>query len=570
MKRTRRLAFLQLPHWDNDVRGPRENLRVAAGYLSWALERSRESSHWDPVICDETTDELDDGHLVKHLVNLKPEVIAATLYLWNIERTLHVLGRVKTFLPHLVVIAGGPEVARSHPFLLRSRVPDIVVEGEGEVVFPEILRCLREKTVPDLLTVGWRVPNGSFRWGSREPSLVMLPEAMPPPAHSIWYPDSRGMAYFEATRGCPLQCFFCRYPHDRRAMSFLPVEEVIERVRILRERGTREIRFVDPTLNAHPRFTELLETLASFNHDAGVEFFAELRAETLTEEQARLLARANIREVEVGVQSLNPVVLKAVGRSSDFAALERGLTLLDRHVERITLDIMYGLPHQTAADIRCSVEWATRWKHVRIQFLPTLLIPGTPLRTLRHRLGLRGQNRPPYRVTATGSMDAHQLYEVELWAREFCHSDFDIVTRRFVGAALPDLFEEKVEPDPRAFTERWPLPGRSIRRAVLLRSRDFFAERFRIAETVVRAIRYEPFVLWQFVLCVEREEPLDVLDLLIEKVRAAPLHPLDRFVWAEQTGRLAARRIMILLNRRKRYDPHWMRAAETLLRQTFL
>jgi hypothetical protein len=40
------------------------------------------------------------------IVDWKPDVIAATLYLWNIERTLHLLRKVRRRLPFVKTIAG--------------------------------------------------------------------------------------------------------------------------------------------------------------------------------------------------------------------------------------------------------------------------------------------------------------------------------------------------------------------------------------------------------------------------------------------------------------------------------
>ena len=95
------------------------------------------------VVSIPNADSLDDRHLLKEIRRLKPDVIAATLYLWNIERTLVLLEQARAFLPRLKVIAGGPEVAADHPFLFRNSVVDVAVSGEGENVFPEILKAFR-------------------------------------------------------------------------------------------------------------------------------------------------------------------------------------------------------------------------------------------------------------------------------------------------------------------------------------------------------------------------------------------------------------------------------------------
>ena len=114
MKRS--VLFLQLPRLDHDAHGRRENVPLAAVYLRNALENSAEAA-FHRVVSIPRQDELDDQHLLASIQRVKPDIIAATLYLWNVERTLDLLDKAREILPKMKVIVGGPEVAADHPFL---------------------------------------------------------------------------------------------------------------------------------------------------------------------------------------------------------------------------------------------------------------------------------------------------------------------------------------------------------------------------------------------------------------------------------------------------------------------
>ena len=144
----------------------------------------------------------------------------------------------------------------------------------------------------------------------------------------------------------------------------------------------------------------------------------------------------------------------------------------------------------------------------------------------------------------------------------------DSPTRRFVGRALPDLFAERVVVDVAAGRGD-PLPGRKIRRALILRGDNLFGCRSRLLAVARRAMRDEPHVQWQFVLSPAAEEPLDILDDLIDAIDAAPPHLLDRLVFPVDAGPRAARRVFILLRKGRRYDPDWIAAADSALRAAF-
>jgi len=569
---------------------------LAAACLQGALARSAERTHWDLLQTPATQDAADNSSLLAAVRTLRPDVIGATLYLWNIERTLRLLAALKQHLPRLRTVVGGPEVAREHP-LLFSRPPakresprlsnagvDVAVIGEGEAVFPGILAALRRGGNTNWRNVAWH-RNHRFVWGARPPPTRPLVALLPPANHPIFRPDANGMAYLETNRGCPMRCAFCCYNLRRKGWSSLPTAEVEHRILILRQRGTREIRLVDPTFNAHPCFRAILTAMQRANRDKQVRFFVELRADTLTEQDAAALAAANVAEAEVGVQSTAPTVLRCIRRPTNLERVLAGIERLQRHGIRPTIDFMYGLPHQGLDDIERSLAVLERFPDAHQQFLPTLLLPGTELRDRARELRLCAQPLPPYRVQSTNRLSARQLAAIESLAEDRL-GRFDSPTRRFVGRRLVDLFAERTTvntcmPETRHARPRalqCPHLGRaacldrrslSNRRAVIFRGDNLFAQRRAIGATIRDAALREPDILWQFVLAPAHEEPLDMLDFLIATIRRLPSHWLDRLVSPAGTRRFAARRLFVRLPRGRRIDTEWRQEAEKLLAGVF-
>ena len=582
----KQILFLQLPRLDPDISSPGENLMPAAACLRAALERSPEAKHWEVIETPACQDTAADSALADHIAALRPDALSATCYLWNIERTLHLLKLLKKRLPSLKVVIGGPDIAANHPLLpgiedarhptqdARSlpsdlRFPaDALVVGEGETVFPSVLRFFRVGQAPNFSGVAWRDENGIFAEGTRKRPVKPLQDLLPAPDHPINKPDAFGMAYLETNRGCPMRCAFCCYNLRRSTTTCLPPDEVATRIRILRGRGAKEIRLTDPTFNAHPRFDEILEVMTRENGDRSMAFFVEIRADTLTDDQARRLAAAGVAEAEVGIQSTDPNVLKIIHRPLNADRVLRGIEALLRHSIKPTLDFMYGLPEQDANDIERSLEWLARFgEDIHPQFLPTLLLPGTELRDRAKELSIRAQRLPPYRVLSTDALSARQLAQVEALANERL-GGFDSPTQRFVGARLPDLFPARLRialptPDAR------PTTPDSNRQALLISGSDLFSQREALAALIRRCILAEPHVLWQFVLEPTEEEPLDLFDFLIAAFGKLPGHWLDRLVSPPGQKRLCARRLFVKLPRGKRFDPAWIDEVEDLLASGF-
>ena len=562
------ILFVQLPQLDNSVEGPHENVRLAAVYLRHAVEVSRQTRRYDFDVLPPQADDWDDAHVVDEIVRLSPSVIACTLYLWNVERSLDVLKRVKARLPEIRAIVGGPEADRHHPFLLRSGVVDAAAMGEGEAVIVPLLQALRTGAPPDLQDVGWKEKSG-WTWGRQPNPHTPLESILPRASHPLLQPDANGMAYLETSRGCPLRCVYCLYHHYHRGLGVITPRDLTARLTVLRGRGAREIRFVDPTFNAHPAFDDILAALVRANSSRSLAFFGEIRADTLTRAQADLLAKANVRDVEVGIQSVSPSVLNAIRRPTDLAAASRGIRWLIKRGIRVTVDVMYGLPGQTLQDVKRSIQWTQGLGRVNLQCLQTLLLPGTNLRRNRARWKISAADRPPYGVTSTGTLSADELKEAEQYIQSISPAALDSPASRFVGCSLPDLFVERVRVRVPDDLQSQEIPGALSRRAALLYGADLFRHRVSLAQWIRRAVQQEPHILWQFVLLPEHEEPLDLFDFLIAEVRRLPLHVSDRYAGVWFRGKRAARRIFVQLKKGRRYDPSWIDAVEEDLREAF-
>jgi radical SAM superfamily enzyme YgiQ (UPF0313 family) len=564
----KRLLFLQLPRLDPDLSAPGENVMLAAACLTHALRRTPEARYWRVLDAADAQDNLADEPLLAHLENLRPDCIAATCTLWNVERTLRLLQRLKRQRPGLRLVVGGPEAAREHPLLFRADSPcDAVAIGEGETVFPSMLRSLRTGAAPDIETVATRrqapesggLPPG-WLWGTRPRTLPALVDVLPPPTAPVNRPDAQGMAYLETNRGCPLRCAFCCYNLRRTGSSSLPPENIFQRIRILQRRGAREIRLVDPTFNAHPQFDAVVATLARANPDRKIAFFVEIRADTLADEQARQLAQAGVTEAEVGIQSTDPAVLKILHRGTNTARVLRGIGYLRRHGIRPTIDFMYGLPRQDRQDIDRSLQWLEQFPDAHPQFLPLLLLPGTELRDRAAQLQLKAQPLPPYRVLSTDTLSTRDLREIEKEAAERLGA-FDAPTETFAGHRLPDLFPAQARCTAPFNLTDLP-PATANRQALFLRGRDLFQQRSRLSAIVQQAIKAEPHILWQFVLEPIQEEPLDLLDELLTVLRRQPSHWLDRLVAPPGQRILAARRLFVRPVRGTRVSADWLDACD--------
>jgi oxygen-independent coproporphyrinogen-3 oxidase len=123
-----------------------------------------------------------------------------------------------------------------------------------------------------------------------------------------------------------------------------------------------------PSILGGERLARLVETLAdTFDLSALREHAIELDPRHLTRALARTLKDIGINRASFGVQDFTPKVQQAIGRVQPFQAVEQAVAMLrDVGIERINLDLMYGLPYQTAVDVRRTAAQAHSLRPQRI------------------------------------------------------------------------------------------------------------------------------------------------------------------------------------------------------------
>lgn len=134
---------------------------------------------------------------------------------------------------------------------------------------------------------------------------------------------------------------------------------------------------------------------------APVEFTCEANPESLTAEFAAALAKAGVTRVSLGVQTLDNTELTAIGRIHDAdRALAAIATVKDAGLD-VSCDLMCGLPGQTAASWKRTLEGVLAAAPHHVSVYPLTLEEGTPL----YRMACRDESLEPDEAFQAACMD---------------------------------------------------------------------------------------------------------------------------------------------------------------------
>lgn len=123
-----------------------------------------------------------------------------------------------------------------------------------------------------------------------------------------------------------------------------------------------------PSILGPERLRTLMQRLhAAFGFHPDAEIAIELDPRYVSDELAATLAAIGVTRVSLGVQDITPEVQAAIGRIQPAAQVAEAVARLRRAgMASINLDLMYGLPRQTAAHVETTARFAAGLKPARV------------------------------------------------------------------------------------------------------------------------------------------------------------------------------------------------------------
>jgi radical SAM superfamily enzyme YgiQ (UPF0313 family) len=574
----RRVLLIQLPIPPVGPTPVHGNVPLAAGYLKMYAElKGLGERHTIDILPTHEANTFGDAALVEAILARSPWMVGFTCYLWNIDRTLWILEQLKARRPELITLVGGPEITGDNDWTIRHPAVDYAAIGEGEQTFVELLNAIQDDGKLSRIAAPFGIPGLHERGQTARPlfrkPLPNLNEISSPYLAGILDAADEKMLLLETIRGCVYKCKFCYYPKSYDALYYVDEEKIRANLRHARERNVREVVLLDPTLNQGRNFDKFVELLAEENPDRQFTYFGELRAEGIKESTAKLLKQANFTEVEIGLQSIDPLAMDLMDRKNNMKAFERGVkSLLDVGID-VKVDLIIGLPGDTPDSVRRGLDYLhTNRFFSRIQVFNLAILPGTAFRMEAEQLGLQYQSRTPYYVMKTPTLDLGEMYELMTEAQEMFDIEFDpwddpvlkfsaeetwsdgeatspnptLAASRIVRCRRVDLDSQS----PASPTTVAP-PATQMAQAftIWLRGGDFARARRRACEIVAESVRANPHGTFQIILEPTANHARLTPAILDDLLRAAleSTSYLDRF-YAVMPGRpKGAKRLIVVL-----------------------
>lgn len=310
-----------------------------------------------------------ENEIINTIKTAGPDIIGLSVVADDFEWAISWAKRIKEKLNVPIVMGNIGPTIDPHYALANSSI-DFVVRGEGEIPFLKLISSIENKhdfTEIDGLCFK---KDGRIIVNQLQPLISDL-DSLPPPDKDLYYNTAPYFKHGYTTmtgRGCPYTCTFCDNSTSMKLYDSgtsvknkwtrrRSPENVINELAAAKQKyHIKHIRFNDEDFSYSRKWLEAFCN-QYIESKVGVPWFAWVYPNTINDEIASRMSRANCRSVEMGIQSgsirIRNDIMKR--RTSDEQIIS-ACKALKNHGILCTVDVILGTPTETKEDLDRTVK----------------------------------------------------------------------------------------------------------------------------------------------------------------------------------------------------------------------
>lgn len=249
-----------------------------------------------------------------------PDIVALTAKTLGWPAVIEIAQMVRATKPNALIVVGGPQLSIYAEESLSWECFDLAVVGDGEDTLLEICDRIESGSEwTDIQGTYARLSNGDVIKNPPRPlskdinKYPMTAWDLMPMSDYHCLTLLKPFATMVTTRGCPWHCGYCSQVYSEK-LRFRDVGLVVDEMEYLvKNYGIKEIVFFDETFTiGKKRMRKFSEEI--LRRDLKVKFNIRARVDTVDRDVVRLLKRAGLRSIHMGVEAGTDRVLKIMNK----------------------------------------------------------------------------------------------------------------------------------------------------------------------------------------------------------------------------------------------------------------
>jgi radical SAM superfamily enzyme YgiQ (UPF0313 family) len=337
--------------------------------LASVATTTRKAGH-DVAMADLMVEKDMRSVLKEAIEGFRPEIIGISVRNiddQNMENPRFLLDPVKEImsgcqsLSEATIVLGGAGYSIFPESALSFLGADMGIQGEGEVVFPDLIERLERGAslsgLPGLYLPGHGLQ--CKRMFAKNLDTLPLPDtdllSLPSQKEELWMP-------VQTRRGCPLNCSYCSTGTiEGRVLRRHSPEAIVQWIARWQEAGVHQFYFVDNTFNLPPSHAkEICRKL--IDHGLNTRWWSILYPKHVDKELGGLMARAGCEQVSMGFESGSERILKNMNKRFTLKEVRQISEMLSEHGIRRMGFLLLGSPGETRGSVEESLVFADSLK----------------------------------------------------------------------------------------------------------------------------------------------------------------------------------------------------------------
>ena len=349
-----------------------EYLPPPCGIIQLAAYLEKQASEVDLEVLDCNAEKVDWKNMEQRIAEAEPDVVAcASLATCNTYAVAKTLQTAKRTAPTALTVTGGQHfTATAQDSLQQFPEIDVIVRGEGEQTFTELIKCQQARTsLINVPGISYR-RDGKIAHNTQRPLIASLEDLPFPGYHlvkanlrkyhfSVMAGEKTPYVLIEGARGCNHQCTFCtQWRHWQGCWRVKSGKRIADEMAFCsREFGSKFIWLTDDNFGAGQRCAEIAEEIIARQLPDDVSWFVQARCDDIIRNKDVLprLRKSGLNWVLLGVENSNPQTLESFKKGITPADAKTAVRLLQKNDIFAHAMVIIGNrkdTHQTIAQLK--------------------------------------------------------------------------------------------------------------------------------------------------------------------------------------------------------------------------
>lgn len=375
------------------VRFPRQRFSQPLGLLYIiSVLRQHFPGQFEIDLVEQALYNLSFEQIRERIKKFNPDLVGFSCLSVEANITYKIARIAKEINSKCITILGGPHAMFFYDYALKEFSIDLVVIGEGETTFLELIQKLqKDEPIDNVKGIAFKKEDKIILTPPREliENLDNLPfpawdminfkQYSKVPTMNVYY-SAIPVAVIFTSRGCPFHCAYCHKIFGKRFRPRSP-ENVIAEIELLTQKyGVKEIHIIDDIFNLDlARAKRICDLIIEKGIKVKIAFPNALRGDIIDRELIHKLKQAGCYSLAYAVETASPRIQKLINKNLNLEKVRQAINWTFEEKINTYGYFMLGFPGETREEIEKTIKWACNSRLLVVAFFAVVIYPRLPL-----------------------------------------------------------------------------------------------------------------------------------------------------------------------------------------------